>query len=307
VGRLSIYANNRVTQPRRPAKSILTLSYRQVNVFASQRSRSLHDHRGDEKMGDENVQACLDLITGKQKAEHVQSVLLKEDGDVEAVLWTAWSDIIKAAEQVEESQQSVLVDLLSGLKKHDVCSKGREARLWDMDYTEDQLPLFGASMRENLDIGKFTQFSERVSSEPLSSAHKDLQTFTRFCSFSAQVTQADVQDLTLHGVWVLREALEDLPVSEIVSKPDNGLTAISGACAWLTYAHSALMRDCRAKRSFEGRMARHGAAIADDALPDGLTMERWNLWRQRAEAIHKDANASQTLRSYTQRIISSLS
>lgn len=140
-----------------PAKSVVerhTLKrrererVREANFFDSKTTTMV--------VSEDHCQLCLDFIQGKRTKEEVKTLLLDGNEDaIESRLWKTWSGIVSAAVQVEATQHGVLVELLEDLKGHPTCIQARKEKIWGNEYAEDQLPIFGAYMREALDMGEF--------------------------------------------------------------------------------------------------------------------------------------------------------
>lgn len=107
--------------------------------------------------------------------------------------------------------------------------------------------------------------------------------FVNLNAFAARLTAAHVFDLSLYGIWTLREALEE-------QEPDGAFAqtsskAIASASMWFLYAGKTMRELSRKGEAFEGRVAIPGKTVADKDWK-GFNEERWALWAERFKKLY---------------------
>ncbi|KAM5350771.1 hypothetical protein ACJ41O_007276 [Fusarium nematophilum] len=178
-----------------------------------------------------------------------------------------WSAILTAAEQTPHDQQNRLVDVMRAIKDmpQPVHESDKKLEVWDEEQRWDQLPMFGAKAREQLDIAQ----------------EKSGQAYVNLNAFFARLTAAGVDDFGLFAIWTLREALED-PAQDDIAKTSPEL--LKAAAVWLIYAAEILAEASKQTKQFDGKIARPGASLSmfkDDPGWKGFCQERWNVWKTR--------------------------
>lgn len=106
-------------------------------------------------------------------------------------------------------------------------------------------------------------------------------------AFFARVTAAGIYDLTLYAIWVLRQALEDPVADEIAQKTSPML--LKASSVWFIYASSLLAEATKEGKQFDGKMAKPGASLKDEAEWRGFCEDRWKTWQERMQSL-KSAN-----------------
>lgn len=102
-------------------------------------------------------------------------------------------------------------------------------------------------------------------------------------AFFARVTAAGIDDFTLYAIWTLREAVEDPAAKDIGQQSSPKL--LKAASVWFVYASDALSRATKEEKQFDGKMAKPGASLKDDAEWRGFCQDRWNTWKERLSSL----------------------
>lgn len=116
-------------------------------------------------------------------------------------------------------------------------------------------------------------------------------------AFFARLTAADIKDLSLFAIWVLREALED-PEEDQIAKTTSA-ELLESASVWLIYAAETLAESSKNTKQFDGKMARPGRSMS--AFKDapgwmGFCQDRWESWIQRLTPL-KEAEVATEAKS----------
>lgn len=85
----------------------------------------------------------------------------------------------------------------------------------------------------------------------------------------------DALDLSLFGIWTLRDGLED-PLPDEVPRRASILAAV----VWLLYAAPALFHKSKEGQSYDGNAAREGKSLQGKCWK-GISKDRWDLWLDR--------------------------
>jgi DNA-binding SARP family transcriptional activator len=106
-----------------------------------------------ELLSDSNVSA--DQAAQWIARDCIQAIDKNEDGkDIEDELNSLWSTLLTAAEQTPHDQQDKLVEVVQSIKNFpEATEKAKKLTVWDEVKRWDELPMFGAKAREQLDIG----------------------------------------------------------------------------------------------------------------------------------------------------------
>ncbi|KAF5025483.1 hypothetical protein F66182_2388 [Fusarium sp. NRRL 66182] len=267
----------------------------------------------------ENVQALLgdNAISSQQAAQRLATPCrdaFEKDGDLsklEQELDGLWSAILTAAEQTPHDRQDKLVDIMRAIKHMaQPVNETKKLVIWDQEQRWEQLPMFGAKAREQLDIGKARNLlgygNCRVLTPEQAQERSD-QAFVNINGFFARITAADVADLSLFAIWIIREALEDPTEEEIARKTPPKL--LKAAAVWLIYAGDALAEASKAAKQFDGKIAKPGASLStfkDEAGWRGFCEDRWKVWQSRLKSI-EEPQVSSEVRSLVDKALSNSS
>ncbi|KAH7121655.1 hypothetical protein EDB81DRAFT_665917 [Dactylonectria macrodidyma] len=210
----------------------------------------------------------------------------EKDGDlakVESELGGLWSDVLTAAEQTPHGQQERLVEILRAIKDlPQPVHEGKKFEIWDEEQQWNQLPLFGANCREHLGIAQ----------------EKSGAAFINLNAFYARITAANVHDLGLYAIWILRQALEDPEKSEIAKETSSDL--LQAASVWFIFAAEPLTKWSKDQKQFDGKIAKPGKSLSarqDAPGWKGFSPERWQIWLDRFASL-KDADLTPEAKSF---------
>lgn len=233
-----------------------------------------------------------DAISVQEAAEKLAGPArqaFEKDGDlgkVEHELEGLWTAVTTAAEQTPHDQQGKLVDIVRAIKEMpQPIHEGKKFEVWGEELRWEQLPLFGAKTREGLDLARDSK------------SGKPDDAFVNFNAFCARITAANVSDLSLYAIWILREALENPEDSDIVKETSSGL--LKAASIWLIYASETLSKLSQEKKQFDGKMAKPGSSLSifkDAPGWRGFNEDRWETWVERLTIV-KDAVVAEDTKS----------
>jgi hypothetical protein len=106
-----------------------------------------------ELLNDNNVSA--DEAAQRITRDCIEAIEKNEDAtDIEDELDDLWEELLVAAEQTPHDQQDKLVEIVQSIKNlPEAAEKAKKLTVWDEAKRWDELPMFGAKAREQLDIG----------------------------------------------------------------------------------------------------------------------------------------------------------
>lgn len=95
-----------------------------------------------------DIQKAVEVLTSKVASEAASD-------NLETVLWVTWHDFLDLATSIPHSEQQPLVDFIQALREAADPTKdnGQPYEIWNQDFQWQNLPLFGAQLREELDVG----------------------------------------------------------------------------------------------------------------------------------------------------------
>lgn len=99
----------------------------------------------------------------------------------------------------------------------------------------------------------------------------NLNAFTAALLASSYRQSRDDLGLSLFCIWTVRMALEQEQTSDV---------AAAAASAWFVYAGPVIKQLCQQDKTFDGKVAKPGAARADQSWR-GFSQDRWQIWAQR--------------------------
>lgn len=112
--------------------------------------------------------------------------------------------------------------------------------------------------------------------------------------FFARVTDRDLEDLSLFGLWAMRQALETVPQDEPKATAVQTYDAYTpAAAAWIFGMGASLFRkekDLTPTDRKQGNPARGGELWKGKSE---FSKERWSLWKERFAAIGKMEGVSE--------------
>ncbi|KAJ4138504.1 hypothetical protein NW768_002339 [Fusarium equiseti] len=209
------------------------------------------------------------------------SAIEKNEGDskIEDELDALWSGILTAAEQTPHDRQDKLVQIVQAIKGLSPASeKAKKIIVWGEEKRWDELPMFGGKAREQLDIAQ----------------EKSDDACVNINAFFARITAAGIDDFTLYAIWTVREALEDPAADEIAQQTSPKL--LKAASVWFVYASDTITKATKEGKLFDGKMAKPGASLKDDAEWRGFCQDRWNTWKERLSSL-KNADIPEDTRT----------
>ncbi|MCO5549782.1 hypothetical protein L7F22_003255 [Adiantum nelumboides] len=209
-------------------------------------------------------------------------------GAERSTVYDVWVTIVKAAEKTPQQNQDRLLQLCEALKCRKIPIDDDTKRNWQLrdDELEDEErppPFLGAIIREELDI---------VSNKS--------EEFINLCSFSAYLTiykSTNSGNYSLHGLWMIREALEEHnSIEELVLH--QSITSIQAARIWLQIAGSTLYKASLANEEYAGKMGIVGKGARAELHDNikGFSIERWQFWHSRLESICKNIQTEESMR-----------
>ncbi|CCM05962.1 uncharacterized protein FIBRA_08201 [Fibroporia radiculosa] len=196
----------------------------------------------------------------------------EQEAEVERFLWGMWEHILIVATQVpyRHPSQDKLAGLISSLKNipSDTVVKlwGTNMRIWQ------DLPMLGPNMREDLDV-----FNPK-SHEGDAQAQERWQSYN---AFVARLFRDRTFDTPLYALWMLRDILEDIGTRQDPISLDAGLPV---AAEWIFVAGSILYDFCHSPDKHEPithDIARAACGGRNYHGPPGLSLERWQFWKER--------------------------
>ncbi|KAF4457099.1 hypothetical protein F53441_887 [Fusarium austroafricanum] len=198
---------------------------------------------------------------------------LQNDQGYEDKLNNLWLDVFTAAEQTPHGEQGKLVETLQAIKNMPQANEtGKKIVVWGEETQWNELPMFGGLAREQLDVAQ----------------EKSHDSYVNVNGFFARVTAAGVNDLSLFGLWAMRDALEDPAADKIAQQTSPML--LNASLVWMIYASGALAQASRNGKQFDGKIAKPGASLAefkDEAGWRGFCNDRWKIWQDRLSDLNK--------------------
>ncbi|KAJ4252419.1 hypothetical protein NW762_011019 [Fusarium torreyae] len=244
----------------------------------------------------DNIKTLLgdNAVSANEAAERlasscVDAVAKNDNAKAEEELDGLWSNILTAAQQTPYDQQDKLVDIMHAIK-HLSQPAGKKLEIWGQEQRWEELPLFGAKAREQLDI------AQEKAGEP----------FVNINGFFARVTAAGVNDLSLFAIWTLREALEDPSEDKVAEQTSSDL--LKAASVWFKYAVKDLAKASKETKQFDGKIAKPGASLSNLKDEDGwrgFCEGRWKIWQTRLTSL-KDADVSPDAKSLVRQALDSI-
>lgn len=203
--------------------------------------------------------------------------------DVEEELYRGWKAVISraAATSYTEGGRSALVAFLVSLTQKR--SDGEQANsdygvVQGMKVWQD-LPLFGWQVR---DAWNFAPADDK--SPALSEEWTNVNAFTATLVSELHDKAHSNPDLSLFGIWTIRDALEEDNISE---------SALAAASVWFMYAAPTLLSWSKEQKSYEGNVARGGFAHKDAGWT-GYSPARWGVWQQRLSSLQEEVKEEGT-------------
>lgn len=196
------------------------------------------------------------------------TAVLSDSEATENGLWETWLAFLNFAARTGHEQQGPLVEVVDHIKQlRGANGEAVEFEFWGQPTTWGELPSLGPLMREQYDVEYDAEGNG----------------FVNLNAFAARLTAAHVFDLSLYGIWTLREALEE-------QEPDGAFAqtsskAIASASMWFLYAGKTMRELSRKGEAFEGRVAIPGKTVADKDWK-GFNEERWALWAERFKKLY---------------------
>ncbi|RGP78800.1 hypothetical protein FLONG3_2998 [Fusarium longipes] len=224
----------------------------------------------------DNIKKLLadDSVSAQDAAQNVASPCINaieksEDASkIEHELNALWSAILTAAEQTPHDRQDKLVQVMHAIKELSPSGdKAKKFVVWDQETRWDELPLFGAAARERLDTAQESSDDACVNIN----------------AFFARVNAAGISDFTLYAIWTLREALEDPAADQIAQQTSSKL--LKAASVWFIYAADSLKSATKEGKKFDGKMAKPGVSLKDQAEWRGFCEDRWKTWQDRLASV----------------------
>lgn len=111
-----------------------------------------------------------------------------------------------------------------------------------------------------------------------------MNAFTALLTASAHSKTNDTPDLSLFGVWSLRQALEEQDSSDV---------AVAAAATWLVYAAPTMYSFCQQGKSFDGKVAKPGSAVSSQSWA-GYSQDRWQTWTQKIVEVQGQVSDTTT-------------
>ena len=211
---------------------------------------------------------------------------------VEEFLWNLWAMVVESIQQIPHNHpwQDRMVNLLSEIKKvpRQVTPEMEELeRSWGMAYWQD-LPIFGAEVRETWDRGPWEKIQEGIFMHPGDTPFSP-DVWNNLNAFTARLTAASVMNFETYATWILGHTLEEERLDEEI---DDNLPA---AAMWIIHA---------------GRMVYHNTAkeyrrSAETHFSDiqylrkfskPFSKERWDFWKERFAFLQDQENLKQRTR-----------
>ncbi|EKG20783.1 hypothetical protein MPH_01950 [Macrophomina phaseolina MS6] len=212
------------------------------------------------------------------------AAVLTDAEATENALWDTWTTVLAFAVRTNHEQQGPLVALVSNIKQlRGASGEAVTFEFWGQPTTWSELPSFGPVLREQYDVEYYAEGDG----------------FVNFNAFAARLTADGVLDLSLYGIWTLRDALEDqLPDSSYAQTASRALAA---AAVWFLYAGHTMWELSKQNETLEGRVAAPGKTVADKEW-NGYNAERWALWVERFKKVH-EMGVKEDVRDVVQRAV----
>ncbi|GJE94470.1 DUF3632 domain-containing protein [Phanerochaete sordida] len=241
--------------------------------------------------------------------DHAENGSINDTGDtpgLEGFLWCFWGKLLTLVTREEPGLQGRVILILQELKTRG--KTGFEGMtIWSRPMDWNDLPLFGAVSRENINCPDTslpsgimlpldtTQAYDILSgatpedpTDPTSKAYTDARAaWLNLVRFFMQVWAADVYDFALYGIWFMRAGLEDFDpadpgrVTEI-APPALDLEAasvcvqVAGAQMYRSHLIAGPNGDPTWDSDLRGAPGRGGKRWTGI---DGYSPDRWKLWK----------------------------
>ncbi|KAM0197258.1 hypothetical protein ACHAPA_004117 [Fusarium lateritium] len=243
-----------------------------------------------ELLSDDSV--STDKIAQYMARDCIPAIDKNEDAtEIEDALHDMWSTLLTVAEQTPHDQQDKLVGVLRSIKDlPEAAEKAKKLTVWDQVKRWEDLPMFGPTAREQLDIAQ----------------EKSEEACVNINAFYARITAAGIQDFRLFGIWILREALEDPSAEEVAKQTSPKL--LKAASVWFIYAGGDFRQATKEQHQFEGKIAKPGASLTEFRTQEGwmgFCEARWKVWEDRLASL-KEADLPEETKSLVARAVDSL-
>ena len=207
-----------------------------------------------------------DSISAQQAAEHLASISLADDSDLEGGITSLWSLIFKCAYNFPDHHDK-LVNVLVQLSKlpNAKTSKGNSIVLYDMQVWKD-LPMLGWQFRD--------EWNATVPAGPPDARQKAISQIINRDKFTARLmaTKEPVFSYSWFALITLREALET-PAHECSAESLEAL--IPAAAAWISILGADIYQW---NEGFDGALGKGGPLWKGQC---GFSKERWQFWKER--------------------------
>lgn len=182
----------------------------------------------------------------------------RSDDSVEELLWDTFGTLAKFAAETAPEKQDALVAVFAALQKQP--SGNTEFTVWGETVTLNELPLWGAVSREEID-------------------HHNGIAFVNFNAFLAKLVAAkEDPDSALYGLSVLRQALEDDRKGVVHRSNDIEEDALlASAAVWFVYAGAAIRQLSEKGEAYPDRLGVPGTGIKRKNWK-GFNKERYAVW-----------------------------
>ncbi|KAK4502173.1 hypothetical protein PRZ48_005598 [Zasmidium cellare] len=230
--------------------------------------------------GKSDLNGALDAFAQPAEKEWTPSTSPEE---VEEQLTLSWRSIISQAAQTsfKDAAQQKLADFVVALQQRPTVQKGDQTCQVQGSTVWKDLPTFGWSIRD-----AWNKAAGKDSDQKAKDQWINLNAFTALLTASAHSKTNDSPDLSLFGVWSLRQAFEEQDTSD---------AAIAAAAAWFVYAAPTIYDFSQKGKSFDGKVAKPGSAFSSQSW-NGYTQDRWQAWTRKVHEVQgqvSDATASQ--------------
>ncbi|CDM38198.1 hypothetical protein DTO013E5_8639 [Penicillium roqueforti] len=207
-----------------------------------------------------------DSVSAQHAAEHLASISLADESDLEGGITSLWSLIFKCAYNFPEHHDK-LVNVLVQLSKLPNAKKsnGDSIVLYDMQVWKD-LPMLGWQFRDEWNAG--------VPDGPPDARQKAISQIINRDKFTARLmaTKEPVFAYSWFALITLREALET-PAHEY--SPGKVEALIRAAAAWISILGADIYQW---NEGFDGALGKGGPLWKGQC---GFSKERWQFWKER--------------------------
>lgn len=116
-----------------------------------------------------------------------------------------------------------------------------------------------------------------------------IKSWTNLNSFAARVLGAEITDWDNFAIWGLREALETPPQNDLARDAH-----LAVAYEWIAHAGKQLHEKSKSPQTLDEpskRALKPGKLF--ESGESGLSVKRWDFWRERLEALSKEAGSEE--------------